>query len=67
MFNALFILSVIGAIVELVRESCEKEVPDEYCANMELYYKDIVDGVPLEQCMNNLYGGKYVQKNKKTT
>ena len=55
----LFIVSIIFVIVQAVKDAFTQPVPDEYCAHMELYYKDIVDGVPLEQCMKNLENGKY--------
>ena len=61
--GVLFIISIIGTIVQLIKEACTVPVPDENCAHMELYYKDIVDGVPLEQCMKNIENGKYKQAN----
>lgn len=59
MLNVLFIISIIGAIVQVFKEKAAVPVPDENCAHMELYYKDIVDGVPIEQCMKNIEDGKY--------
>lgn len=59
MLNLLFIVSIVGSIVQVLKEKFTTPVPDEYCAHMELYYKDIVNGVPLEQCMKNLENGKY--------
>ncbi len=53
------ILSIISTIVQEIKTIFMKTVPDQYCNHMELYYKDIVDGVPLEQCMKNLESGKY--------
>jgi hypothetical protein len=55
----LFVVSIIYAVVQGVKDFFTPAVPDEYCNHMELYYKDIVDGVPLEQCMKNLENGKY--------
>lgn len=55
----LFIVSIIFAIGKAIKNAFTPPVPDEYCANMHLYYKDICDGVPLEQCMKNLENGKY--------
>lgn len=55
----LCIVSVVVSIVQMFKEKFTTQVPDEYCNHMELYYKDIVDGVPLEQCMKNLENGKY--------
>ena len=59
MLNLLFIASIIGAIVQIISELNTKEVPAEYWANKELYHKDIMDGVPIEQRLKNLENGKY--------
>lgn len=59
MFDLLFLVSIVGSIEQVFKEKFTKPMPDEYCNHMELYYKDIVDGVPIEQCMKNLENGKY--------
>lgn len=59
MFDLLFIISIAGAIVQIIKEKCEPEIPAEYWANKELYHKDIMDGVSIEQRMKNLKNGKY--------
>lgn len=61
MFNLdlLFAVSIVGAIIQVVKENCAKTVPAENWANKELYNKDIVDGVSIEQRMKNLENGKY--------
>jgi len=59
MFDLLFIISIIGTIVQLIKESCTKKIPAEYWANKELYYQDIMKGVPIEQRLKNLENGKY--------
>ena len=59
MFDLLFIISIVGAIVEIVREKCEKPIPAENWANRELYHQDIMNGVSAEQRMKNLKNGKY--------
>ena len=59
MFNLLFIMSIIGNVVQLVKETHTPVVPAENCANKELYYKDIIDGVSVEQRIKNLENGKY--------
>lgn len=59
MLDALFIISIIGAIVEVFKETFGKEVPAENWANEELYRKDIMDGVSVEQRIKNLKNGKY--------
>ena len=59
MFDALFIISIVGAIKEAIKESCTPTIPAENWANKELYHKDIMDGVSVEQRMKNLENGKY--------
>lgn len=59
MFDLLLAISIVLGIIQLIKEGCEKPVPAENWANMELYYKDIADGVPIEQRMKNLENGRY--------
>lgn len=59
MFDLLFIVSIIGTIVGLIKEKCEPEIPSEYWANKKLYHEDIMNGVSIEQRMENLKNGKY--------
>jgi hypothetical protein len=63
MFDLLFIISIIGTIVQLIKEACEPVVPAENWANKELYYKDIMDGVPIKQRLKNLEDGRYKMNN----
>lgn len=64
MFDLLFLVSIAGTIAQVVKEACAKPVPAENWANKELYHKDIMDGVPIEQRMKNLENGKYKMVNK---
>lgn len=59
MFDGLFIVSLIGTCVQVFKEACKPIVPAENWANKELYHKDIMAGVPIEQRMKNLENGKY--------
>lgn len=59
MFDLIFIASIVGAIVQIVKEAHTPTIPAENWANKELYYKDIANGVPIEQRMKNLENGKY--------
>lgn len=59
MFDLLFIMSLIGTGVQAIKEACEPTIPAENWANKELYHKDMMNGVPVEQCMKNLKNGKY--------
>lgn len=59
MFDLLFVVSIIGTIVQVVKEARTPTIPAENWANKELYHKDIMNGVPVEQRMKNLDNGKY--------
>ena len=59
MFDLLFIASIAGSAVQAIKEACTATIPTENWANKELYHKDIMDGVPVEQRMKNLKNGKY--------
>ena len=59
MLSGLFIVSLIGTCVQLVKDSLAPTVPAENWGNQELYHKDMMDGVPIEQRMKNLENGKY--------
>ena len=59
MFDALFIVSIVGSVVQAIKDACEPVVPAENWANKELYHKDLMDGVPIEQRMKNVKEGKY--------
>lgn len=59
MFGLLFAVSAVGTIVQLIKESNTKPIPAENWANKELYYEDIMNGVPVQQRMKNLKNGKY--------
>lgn len=59
MLDFLFIVSIVGAIVQIVKEAYTKPIPAENWANIELYHKDIMNGVSVEQRMKNLENGKY--------
>lgn len=59
MLDGMFIVSLIGGIVQLIKENTQKTIPAENFANKELYYKDMVAGVSIEDRMKNLENGKY--------
>lgn len=59
MLDALFIVSIIGTAWQIIKESCEPTIPAENWANKELYNKDIMSGISVEQRMKNLKNGKY--------
>ena len=59
MFDLLFIASIIGSAVQIVKESRTPTIPAENWANKELYHKDMMDGVSIEQRIKNAQNGKY--------
>lgn len=59
MLNLLFIISIICSIIGAIKEAFTPEIPAENWANKELYHKDVMDGVPLEQRLKNVAKGKY--------
>jgi hypothetical protein len=59
MFDLLFIVSIFGTIAQGIKEFLTKPIPAENFANRELYHKDIMDGVHIEQIMKNQENGRY--------
>ena len=59
MFDILFIASLIGGAVQIIKEAFEPEIPAENWANKKLYYEDLANGVSAEQRMKNVKNGKY--------
>lgn len=60
MFGLFAIASIICTGVQAIKEACEPTIPAENWANKELYHKDLMNGVPMEQIMKNVKNGKYV-------
>lgn len=59
MFDLLFITSIIGSCIEVIKGYFEPTIPAENWGNKELYYEDLKKGVPIKQRMKNLENGKY--------
>lgn len=59
MLDGLFIVSLVGNCVEILKDKFAKPVPEENWANKKLYYKDMLDGIPIEQRLKNLENGRY--------
>lgn len=59
MFDGLFIVSIIATCIQAIKDAFEPTVPAENWANKELYRRDIMNGVSVEQRMKNLKNGKY--------
>jgi hypothetical protein len=59
MLNGLFILSIVYTLVCVVKDMFTPTIPAENWENMELYRKDIIDGVPIEQRLKYVKDGRY--------
>ena len=59
MFGLLSVIGIVYTGYQLIKEACEKPIPAENWANKEQYYKDLRDGIPIEQCLKNVRNGKY--------
>lgn len=64
MFGGLFIVSLIGSCMQIVKESFEQVVPSENLGNKELIIKDVTNGMSKSQYNKNLISGKYKQLNE---
>ena len=59
MLGLLFVVSLVVTIYQIIKEASAPTIPAENWANMKLYHKDIMDGVPIEERLKNLENGKY--------
>lgn len=59
MLHGLFIASLLGNCAEIAKEKFAKPIPAENWANRELYNKDLMSGMSVEQLMKNVENGKY--------
>lgn len=59
MFDALFVVSIIGSCYQVIKESFTSVIPAENWANKKLYHQDLMDGISAEQRMKNVKNGKY--------
>ena len=60
MLHGLFIASVIGIVVNGIKDAKKPTITAEQWGNKKLYYDDAMNGVSTEQRMKNLENGKYV-------
>lgn len=65
MFDGLFIASLIGGCVEVIKEACIKPIPAENWGNKDLYYEDVMSGMSPEERFKNLKNGKYKLEKEK--
>lgn len=59
MLEGLFIVSLIGTCVQIIKEACEPTIPAENWKNKELIHKDRASGISEKQFSKNLANGKY--------
>ena len=59
MFDGLFIVSLIGSLVQGVKEAYKPVIPAENWENADLYCQDMLNGMSAEQRMKNVQNGRY--------
>ena len=59
MFGLLGLVSMLGTGYQLIKEAIEPTIPAENWANKELYHKDIMSGMSVEERMKNVKNGRY--------
>lgn len=59
MFDGLFIISLIGTGIQLIKESFEPTISSSHWENKDLIYKDTLKGISPEEFQHNLANGKY--------
>ena len=53
------LIAIVLMLCLWLREKLTPAIPPENFENSELYYQDIVNGVPFEQCQENIKNGRY--------
>lgn len=59
MFDGLFIASLIGSCVQIIKEYLEPTIPAENWTNKELIHQDRMKGISEKDFSKNLANGKY--------
>jgi hypothetical protein len=59
MFDLLFVASIIGSIVQIVKEACTPTIPAENWANKELIHRDRMSGMSEKEILRNVDKGRY--------
>lgn len=59
MFGLLSVIGIVCTGYQLIKEAITPEIPAENWANMELYHKDIMSGMPIEERLKNVRNGRY--------
>ena len=59
MFDLIGIVSIVCSATQAIKDAFTPRTTAENWANKELYYKDVMNGVPAEQRLKNVQNGKY--------
>ena len=59
MLDGLFIVSLIGTGIQLIKEACTPTIPAENWANKDLIHEDTMKGISSKEFQRNLANGKY--------
>jgi hypothetical protein len=59
MFDGLLIGSLVCGCYRAIKEALVEPIPAENWANKDLYHQDLMNGVPMKQCLKNAKSGKY--------
>lgn len=64
MFNGLFIASLIGTVIQSVKEAFTPTITAEQWANKELQYQDRMNGMSEKEILKNAQKGRYIVTEK---
>ena len=64
MFNGLFIASLIGMVIQSVKEAFTPTITAEQWANKELQYQDRMNGMSEKEILKNAQKGRYIVTEK---
>lgn len=64
MLHGLFIVSIVGTVVEGIKDALTPTIPAENWGNKELIYQDRLNGVSEEEILKNVERGRYIVTEK---
>jgi hypothetical protein len=64
MFGGLFVASLIGSVVQLIKESCTPVITAQQWGNKELMHQDIMNGMSVKEQIKNAEKGRYILTEK---
>lgn len=59
MLHGLFLASLIGSVVRIIKEANAPVIPAENWANKELQHEDLMNGMSMEEILRNVEKGRY--------